>query len=206
MTLDQYRNAIDAAIDPFVDIAIKAGLTPHGVSVIGFGWAIAAGGAFVFDTPLWYLAGAAFVFINGWMDIIDGALARRLGSSTDSGDMLDHVLDRYADMIIIIGLAAGKSAFAFGLLAVTGVVMTSYLGTQIQAVGLGRAYGGLLGRADRLALISITAVVSAVLSSFAGLPSELLGFSLIELLLLTFALVGHLTAIQRFRHAWSDLQ
>ena len=38
-----------------------------------------------------------------------------------------------------------------GVFALTGVLMSSYLGTQAQAVGVGRYYGGILGRADRRA-------------------------------------------------------
>jgi len=113
--------------------------------------------------------------------------------------MLDHVLDRYADIAVIAGVAAGADAYALGLLAVTGVLMTSYLGTQIQAVGLGRQYGGLLGRADRLALVGVAGVVVYV-------APEIAGFGVLTLLLALFAVVGHLTALQRFWGAWRDLE
>lgn len=188
-------------LHPFVAAARGLGLTPDGVSVVAFGCALAAGGAFALvGGRSWYLLGAALVFANGWLDLVDGALARAQGVDDEGGDLLDHVLDRYADVAIVAGLAAGAGAWALGLLAVTGVLLTSYLGTQIQAVGLGREYGGLLGRADRLALTSVTGVVAFVL------PGELLGGrTAVELLLALFAAVGHLTAVQRFWGAWSDL-
>jgi archaetidylinositol phosphate synthase len=78
--------------------------------------------------------------------------------------------------------------------------MTSYLGTQAQAVGLDRVYGGLLGRADRLALIGVTGVVAAVVSATVG------GLSVVGWLLAVFAIVGHLTALQRFYYAWVALR
>jgi archaetidylinositol phosphate synthase len=77
------------------------------------------------------------------------------------GDLLDHVLDRYADVLVVAGLTVGVGRYALWFAAVTGVLLMSYLGTQIQAVGLGRAYGGALGRADRLALVGLVAGVSA---------------------------------------------
>ncbi len=40
-------------------------------------------------------------------------------------------------------------SWQIGVFALTGVLMASYLGTQAQAVGVGRYYGGLLGRSDR---------------------------------------------------------
>jgi archaetidylinositol phosphate synthase len=199
MTLDQLRPVAKRALDPFVAGADRLGLTPNGVSVGAFGFAVAAAGAFYVGSPVAYLLGALFVFANGWLDLLDGELARAQGVDSRAGDLLDHVLDRYADIVVIAGLAAGIEAYALGLAAVTGVLMTSYLGTQIQAVGLGREYGGLVGRADRLALVGVTGVVAAVVTEpVAGLlpAGWLLGF---------FAVVGHLTALQRFWGAWSDL-
>jgi len=205
MTLDQYRDLADRLLGPFVAAADRLGLSPDGVSVVAFGFAVAAGVAFAMATPLWYALGALFVFSNGWLDLVDGALARAQGVESDGGDLLDHVLDRYADIAMLVGLAAGIDAYALGLAAVTGVLMTSYLGTQIQAVGLGRAYGGLVGRADRLAIIGVVAVVAAVAPLVVPGSVRPLGLSLVGWLLVFFALVGHLTALQRFWGAWSDL-
>ncbi|MDQ2053756.1 MULTISPECIES: CDP-alcohol phosphatidyltransferase family protein [Halobellus] len=205
MTLDQYRDLADRLLAPFVAAADRLGLSPDGVSVVAFGFAVAAGGAFYLATPLWYALGALFVFANGWLDLVDGALARAQGVSSEGGDLLDHVLDRYADIAMLVGLAAGIDGYALGLAAVTGVLMTSYLGTQIQAVGLGREYGGLVGRADRLALIGVAAVVAAVSLALAAVPVRVVGLSVVGWLLVFFAVVGHLTALQRFWGAWSDL-
>ena len=205
MTLDQYRDLADRLLDPFVAAADRIGLTPDGVSIVAFGCAVAAGAAFTLATPAWYALGAAFVLSNGWLDLVDGALARAQDVAGDGGDLLDHVLDRYADIAMLVGLAAGIDAYALGLAAVTGVLMTSYLGTQIQAVGLGREYGGLVGRADRLALIGLGAIVAAATLAVPAIPTHFLGFNAVGWLLVLFAVVGHLTALQRFYGAWSDL-
>ena len=200
MTLDAFRPLAERILAPFVSAADSLGLTPNSVSVLSLLVAGAAAAAFVAGEPLWYAVGGVLVLLNGWLDLVDGALAREQGVASKAGDLLDHVIDRYADLIIIGGLAAGVENFALGFLAVTGVLMTSYLGTQIQAVGLGRAYGGLGGRADRLVLITIAGFVAAVVSG-----PVVVGYGVIELLLVFFAIVGHLTAFQRFWGAWSDL-
>ncbi|WP_158056724.1 CDP-alcohol phosphatidyltransferase family protein [Halorussus halophilus] len=199
MTLDQLRPVADRALEPFVSLSTRLGLTPDAVSVVAFVLAGGAGGAFYLNTPVGYLAGALLVFLNGWLDLLDGALARELGTDSKAGDLLDHVLDRYADIVVIAGLAAGIGRYALGLAAVTGVLMTSYLGTQAQAVGLDRVYGGLLGRADRLALIGVTGVLAAVVTT------ELAGFTVVGWLLVVFAVVGHVTALQRFYYSWRAL-
>ena len=201
MTLDKFRPLAERMLSPFVSAADTVGLSPNGVSVLSLGVAGTAAAAFVAGEPQWYAVGGLLVLLNGWLDLVDGALARRQGIASDGGDLLDHVIDRYADLIIIGGLAAGVDSFALGFLAVTGVLMTSYLGTQIQAVGLGRAYGGLVGRADRLVLITIAGLVAAVVTG-----PVVVGYGVIEILLVFFAIIGHLTALQRFWGAWSDLE
>lgn len=202
MTLDSLRPLADRLIAPFVTGARRLGLSPNGVSVLAVAVAVAAGASFYLagETPLAYLVGAVLVFCNGVLDLIDGALARELETDSPAGDLLDHVLDRYADVAIIAGLAAGVDAYGLGFAAVTGVLLTSYLGTQAEAVGLDRVYGGLLGRADRLALVGVTAVVASVTNATA------LGLDSVEWLLVVFAVVGHLTALQRFYYAMRDLR
>jgi archaetidylinositol phosphate synthase len=199
MTLDRLRPVAELLLDPMVDAADRIGLTPDGVSVLAFVFAVVAAAGFYLATPLGYLLGAGCVLANGWLDLLDGALARRQNVDSRAGDLLDHVLDRYADVVLVVGLAAGVSRYDLGLLAVTGVLLTSYLGTQIQAVGLGREYGGLVGRADRLALVGVTGVAAAAVTRPLG-PLSVVGW-----LLVLFAVVGHLTALQRFWGAWRDL-
>lgn len=201
MTLDQFRPLANRMLAPFVDVADRIGLTPDAISVIAFAIAVCAAGAFYLagETALWYLGGALLVLASGWLDLLDGALARRQRIASTGGDLLDHVLDRYADIIIIGGLAAGIDAYALGFAAVTGVLMTSYLGTQAQAVGLDRVYGGLLGRADRLVLVGVVAAITAMI------PLPIVGLTLVGWLLVFFAVVGHFTALQRFYGAMGAL-
>ena len=200
MTLDKFRPLANRMLDPFVRVSVRLGLTPDVISVLAFVVAVAAGATFVGATPELYVLGALLVLANGWLDLLDGAVAREQEVDSVAGDLLDHVLDRYADIVIVAGLAAGIEQYALGFAAITGVLMTSYLGTQVQVVGLDRAYGGLLGRADRLALIGIGAVLAAVIGT------TVYGLGVIGWLLVLFAVVGHLTALQRFFGAWGDLR
>lgn len=207
MTLDELRPVVEGVLEPFVDAADRVGLTPDGVSVLAFVFAIAAGVAYGFaggavtaPRHSLYAVGTVFVALNGWCDLLDGALARRQNVQSKRGDLIDHVVDRYADIVIVGGLAAGIGQYWLGFLAITGVLMTSYLGTQAQAVGLERVYGGLVGRADRLAIIGI---VTAIASMYSGLVS---GLTLVGWLLVFLAVIGHLTALQRFYGAMGDLE
>ncbi len=193
MTLDRYRSVAVGALSPFVRLAVRLGLTPDAISVIAFVMAIAGGIAFAVGGP-YYVIGAVLVAVNGWLDLLDGELARELETASPGGDLLDHVLDRYADVVLVAGLAAGIDRYALGFAAVTGVLLTSYLGTQAEAVGLERVYGGVMGRGDRLVLIAAVGVLAMVVPQLG--PLTVVGW-----LLVLFAVVGHLTAIQRFYFA-----
>jgi archaetidylinositol phosphate synthase len=201
MTLDKFRPLADRMLGPFVSGAKRAGISPDGISVVAFVAAAAAAVVFYLarGDPVLYLVGAVLVFVNGWLDLVDGALARDLDVSSRAGDLLDHVLDRYADIVLLVGLAAGIGRYDIGLAAVTGVLMTSYLGTQAQAVGLSRVYGGLVGRADRLALIGVAAGIAAFYTD------PIAGLTIVGWLLVGLAAVGHLTALQRFYYSMRAL-
>jgi archaetidylinositol phosphate synthase len=201
MTLDSFRPLADRVVEPLIRGARRVGLTPNVISGLALFVAAGAGVAFAFarSEPRLYLAGAVLIVANGFMDVLDGELARELEIESDAGDLFDHVVDRYADILIIAGLTASVEQYLLGFAAITGVLMTSYLGTQAQAVGLDRVYGGLLGRADRLALATAVTVAAAFFQN------ELYGLTVVGWLLVVFAVVGHLTAIQRFYYSMGAL-
>lgn len=204
MVLADLDGAAERAFGPIAESLESIGATPNQVSVVSFGVAVAAAGAFYVATPEAYAAGALLVALSGVLDVVDGQLARRTGESSAQGDMLDHTLDRYSDLALLIGIAGGLDAWMLGLFAVTGVFLTSYMGTQAQAVGAGRDYGGLLGRADRLALIVVAGSLHPVLPVVAG-TEVVVGFVPFGWLLILFAVVGNVTAVQRFWASWRGL-
>lgn len=198
MTLDRYRPLTGDLLRPLVRLCIRAGIHADVFSALAFLAAVAAGVAFY--RGLLVLA-LLCVFLNALCDALDGALARAMKTASLRGDVLDHVLDRYADIFIITGIFAGGAVtWPVGVFALTGVLMSSYMGTQAQAVGIGRYYGGILGRADRLVLILIAGLLDVL-----SVP-QLLSLTFLGWLLLIFGLLGHYTAIQRFAHIWKKMK
>ncbi|CVK31813.1 MAG: CDP-alcohol phosphatidyltransferase family protein [Methanoculleus bourgensis] len=197
MTLDQFRPHVQGIVQPVVNLIRKLGLTPNGLSVASFFVSILAGIAFYAGGVV---LGVVMVALNAVFDALDGALARDMGVASPRGDFLDHVIDRYADIFIITGIFAGGAAsWPIGVFALTGVLMSSYLGTQAQAVGVGRYYGGILGRADRLVLIMIAGALTILI------PGEIYGLNYLGWLLVIFGIFGHYTAFQRFAHVWRNI-
>lgn len=198
MTLDRLRPHAAKIFSPLVTVSLAIGLTPDLCTIIAF---LAAGGAGIAFFYGMLGLGVVMVAFNAVFDAIDGAIARKVGSESPRGDFLDHVLDRYADIFIITGIFAGSYApWPIGVFGLTGVLMSSYLGTQAQAVGVGRFYGGLLGRADRLVLLMLAGILDMLL------PAGVYGMHYLGWLLLIFGLLGHFTAIQRFVYVWRHVE
>ena len=201
MVLDRTRGTVD----PFLMIIAKrfTHIKPDILTGIALFFSLIAGGFFYFSNPLselqnfFLLCAALFVLLNGFFDAIDGKVAKLTNKATARGDFLDHALDRYADVFMVGALALSPWCRPnIGLLAIIGVLLTSYMGTQAQAIGYKRDYSGLLGRADRLTLLIVFTIIQHIALRYTvQLPWDL---TIIELVLVYFAVVDNLTAIQRF--------
>jgi len=205
MVLNNYRSAGDKILIPIARLMRKT--NPDILSVIAFLFAFLAGFSFYltnFMTELLLLA-ALFIFLNAFLDALDGMVAKISGKASKKGDFLDHVLDRYADVFILGGIMFSPYCNnVIGFLAVIGVLLASYLGTQAQAVGAGRIYSGVLGRADRLVIL-ITLPLIQYLLIVQGVIL-IWKFTFVEWVMLYFAVAGQITVIQRFFGAWKILK
>jgi archaetidylinositol phosphate synthase len=198
MTLDQYRSQAQVIFNPLVSVAIKFRMNANFFTLAALIASAAAGFLFYSRMELW---GIVAVALNAFCDAMDGAVARAMKTQSLRGDFLDHAVDRYADIFIITGIfAGGLVPWQIGVFALTGVLMASYLGTQAQAVGVGRYYGGILGRADRLVLILVFGVIGLFI------PLTVYGLTWLGWLLLMFGVFGHITAFQRFAFVWAKVE
>jgi len=202
MVLDSQRKNIDPAL--LIIAKWFSGVNPNVLTWMSVVFAFIAGLFFYFSSPNFELlnyflfAAALFVFLNGFFDAIDGKVAKLTHKISKRGDFLDHALDRYADVFIVGGLALSPWCRwpSIGLLAIVGMLLTSYMGTQSQAIGYKREYSGLLGRADRIVLLMIAPLVQHILLRYD--LQIFWGFYLLEWVLIYFAVVGNITAVQRF--------
>lgn len=216
MVSEGYR----ARVQPYVERMATPLLnwSPNRLSTLSLGLSVAAGAiaALVrWTTPLLFLPVALMIFAGGVFDVLDGEVARRTQRASRHGDFVDHVFDRYADVAIVLGIAVSGYANPFlALLALVSLLLTSYMGTQAQAVGVGRLYEGLLSRADRLLILAAVAFLEFDLSlPWPWAPDAPLsriqlggfGFTVIDLGLLYFLFAGQWTAIARARTIYRRL-
>ena len=204
MVLDNYRTTLDWWLVPLAK-AFRS-VNPDVFTWLSLVAAVAGGIAFwksdTTDAGLTLLLAAwGCVLLNSILDLLDGKVAKLTGKATPRGDYLDHAIDRFSDTLFLLGITfSGWARLEIGVLALVGTLLTSYMGTQAQAVGLKRNYSGLLGRADRMVLMLIIPLADWLWAKRGyATPWADVGFqSLLEVMLAYFALMGVLTTAQRF--------
>jgi archaetidylinositol phosphate synthase len=202
MVLDSKRGKVDFIMDP--SARLLRNVSPNAISLLALLIAAVAGIMFFFSDS-WYLlliCASLTVMVSGFFDGLDGKVARLSGKASKKGDFVDHVLDRYADVLLIGSVAISSWCNPMiGIFAIVGVLLTSYMGTQAQAVGAGRHYGGILGRADRMVLMIFMPILQYVLltTGSSSLDLGVIQTNFMEIMMIWFAVVGNITAVQR---AW----
>ncbi|KQM10548.1 phosphatidylglycerophosphate synthase [Methanomassiliicoccales archaeon RumEn M2] len=209
MVLDGHRDKADFALTPVAKKLIN--VNPNMISWVGLILALLCGILLYlsYDYHILLIIGALVVLISGYFDALDGKVAKLAGKASKRGDFLDHVFDRYADVFMIGGVAL--SAWCnpiIGALALVGVLLTSYMGTQAQAVGAPRLYAGLLGRADRVVLSTIFPIIQYVMIvlGYGSVTVSGITVTWLEIMVIYFAVVGNLTAIQRAIVTWNNMK
>ncbi len=207
MTLHDQRGRLERALAPFVDFCAKQGIHPNTLTVLGLVITILAAALFYVSTPeqAWLLlVGSGLLALGAMLDSMDGLLARATDQASPLGDYLDHAFDRFADVLVLLGFTFSVWVpTEIGLLAIVGTLLTSYMGTQAQAVGVGRDYGGLMGRADRLFVLTLAPVAEVALQAFPWvLP---FGLNLVYVAIAWIAIAGNITALQRFWASYKEL-
>jgi archaetidylinositol phosphate synthase len=72
-----------------------------------------------------YLLAILFILLSGFIDLVDGCLARALNQTSRFGSYFDAMIDRYVDCVLYFGFFLnGFQLEAF--LATVGTVLTSY--------------------------------------------------------------------------------
>jgi archaetidylinositol phosphate synthase len=211
LVLDSKRGKVEFILTPMAKSLTR--FSPNAISGMSLIVAVFAALATYFSPEHWQILlplVTILVLVSGLFDALDGKVARLTGKTSKRGDFLDHVLDRYADVLMIGAVAVSAWCNPYlGMAAIIGVLLTSYMGTQAQAVGAGRRYSGLLGRADRIVLSLVIPLVQFVIMYVNGdgwLTFGSVRLSAFELMMLWFAVVGNITAIQRAWGTWKELE
>ncbi|PZD74781.1 CDP-diacylglycerol--inositol 3-phosphatidyltransferase [Acaryochloris thomasi RCC1774] len=107
---------------------------------------------------------ALAVIISGLLDGLDGDLARERGTTSTEGAILDSVLDRYVDFLILAALIwiSPRAHLAAGLLALLGTAMVPYIRARSEAAGKS-SVASIGSRAVRMVLVILGLLTGQIL-------------------------------------------
>ncbi len=138
-----------------------------------------------------------FFIIAGFLDFVDGAVARYKNIATKIGAYLDTIADRYVEAILLFGmlfLPLPKilvPSYVWIFLILFGSIITTYAKAAVKEKDLvsQELKGGLLSRGERIILL----LVCLILGVF--------NFSWMVYILIIIAILTNLTALQRINSA-----
>lgn len=192
-TFSMFTKAIGAAsrwlLDRIVGALAATGINPNVLTFLGLlvnFWA-----AVMFATGRFQLA-AAIIFFAGFLDMLDGQVARRQKRVTAFGAFYDSSLDRYSDMALYMGLLvyyavnARTSYVILAAVATAGSVMVSYARARAESlIPLCRV--GFMERPERLVLLIIGGA-----------------FNRMAPVLWVIAVISTITVIHRILYTWQE--
>ena len=195
------RSRIKKIFEPIALGMGRLGLTPDGLTLIGFG--ITVLGAALLAAQLW-LAGGLVVFIGGVFDMFDGTLARATGKVSKLGAFMDSVFDRWGEAIVYLGIIAGgvlagsDPVAILAAAAMGAAFMVSYTRAKSEGLGFtagtGMAAVGVMPREIRLVILSLGLIAAGATANLTILAGALA----------IIAIGATITVIQRILHVRSQ--
>jgi CDP-diacylglycerol--glycerol-3-phosphate 3-phosphatidyltransferase len=188
-----YTRAIGIACNKVILLIVRAlalskihpnVLTFLGLLINGVAAVLLASGKF-FTAGLVMLAAGIF-------DMVDGRVARQTNRVTRFGGFFDSVLDRYSDLVLLMGLLvyyASINRFFYVVLTavvMTGSVMVSYTRARAECV-IPQCKVGFMERPERVVLLIIGAL-----------------FNRMAPVLWVIAVLSNITVIHRMVYTWQE--
>lgn len=198
--LGRLREKYEKAMLPVGRWLSRIGLTPNIVTVISLIISIFCCILLALGALIW---GLILILVAGFIDMLDGAIARATNATTKFGAVLDHLLDRYAEFLIILGLVIGGFVWWFwGFFALFSMIMASFVRSKAESVGgLDKCTVGIAERQEKLILI-IVGIILVYLW-----PTVLfLGQNILEICIILVGVLSQITVVQRLHYTWRQTE
>ena len=185
------KPAVTRLINPLARAALRVGLTPNSVTILGaLGLIISA--AYFYSTEQ-YFVGTLVITVFALSDLFDGAMARISDEGATSwGGFLDSTIDRVTDSAIVISLALplireeDLLAYPAVVALVTGVLIP-YIRAKAESFSIACSVG-ITERTERLVIILVAAGFHGL-----GVPY------ILAIGIWTLAVLGLVTVFQRLQ-------
>lgn len=185
------RRSVARIIDPVAKLLLQLKVTPDGITWFGCGATVVISFAFLAQGK--FLIGALLFGFFSLIDLLDGTMARMLGTAGPWGAFLDSTLDRVSDSAVICALIyfyVNSEVSQRNVVVIAGIVslvmslLTSYARAKAESLDA-QCTVGIAERAERNLIIWIALLVS-------GLVTDVMPYAFVLL-----AVVSTITVIQR---------
>jgi CDP-diacylglycerol--glycerol-3-phosphate 3-phosphatidyltransferase len=172
-----------------VDAVAATGINPNVLTFFGMLVNFWAAVNFAIGLFFW---GASLIFLAGFLDMLDGQVARREKRVTAFGGFLDSTLDRYSDMALYMGLLVfyarhGRTSYVLLAAAATaGSVMVSYARARAECL-IPLCKVGFMERPERVVLLVLGGAFDRMAPA-----------------LWVIAVVSTITVIHRIVYTWQE--
>ncbi len=184
------RRYVQPAFEAGAAVAARIGVTPTQLTLAAFVIGLAGGLSVALGNGP---AAIALLWLSGYLDAVDGTLARRAGRQSAWGTVLDITFDRIVEFVVLAGLALRFPDSRMAIIGLLGaIIFSNVVFLVVGALSEKRSdkafyyQAGLLERTEGFVLLSLMIALTSVL-----LP-----------LIYLFIVLETFTGLQRLREAY----
>lgn len=185
------------AIQPLATLLIRLHLTPRSLTWSSLVFGLSAGLSLASGRFGW---GALLATVSAVLDALDGLVARKTGSASASGAVLDSSIDRYVEFFFLAGLIYHYRGLPglqlLALFALLGSFMVSYSSAKAEALQV-QLLKGLMRRPEREVYLILGVALSPLSILWFGFEYPLTIALGLVAALANFSAIARLTKLAR---------
>jgi phosphatidylglycerophosphate synthase len=139
-----------------VRICVRWGIHPDTISYLSIVASGLAGLCFwrSASSPWLFVLAPLLCYVRLWLNMLDGMVALASNQASARGEILNDLPDRVSDVLIFAGVAhSGAGSPYSGYWAAIFALLTAYVGTLGQAVGVHREFSGIMAKPWRMVVL-----------------------------------------------------
>lgn len=191
--LNQFRDKFNKIILNIASFLTHINFKPWIASLLGLILITIAATILIIQTSTFnILLSVGLFLLGGFMDVLDGSLARLQNRVSKWGGFYDSTIDRITEIIYVFGLTYSRIISSYlAYIYITTSILISYTRARGEALGIKMQGVGLMERAERL-LILVLAIILWVYIKFN-----------LDILISILILLNITTFIQRIYYIWN---
>jgi len=146
-----------------VEFLVDRGISPMSLTISAFAATIISSILYLYASSnrLLYFPAAIILALSGFLDAVDGAVARRMDGTSRLGAFLDSVFDKLGECLILVAIiCSGVVDVLWGCIALAASILVSYVRHRAEPLGVNLKGVGIGERAERMILLIIASFMT----------------------------------------------